>query len=105
MTGPEPTGRTTDGSGGGSTPTVAAVVGLIAVLVLLAPVVLAGEPPTFVQLMLLPVVAVIVGVVMRRQPGTASRTVGAIVIGLGLLGALALVVLMWALLNGLGRPV
>lgn len=93
-----------DRSRGGSTVLVAAVVGLIAVLVLLAPVVLAGEAPSFAQLMLLPVIAVVVGAVIRRQPGTVNRAVGTVVIGIGVLGAIALGVLLWALVNGLGRP-
>jgi hypothetical protein len=89
---------------GGSTSLIAAIVGLVAILVVLAPVVLAGEAPSFVRLGLLPTIALVVGVVIRRQPGAVNRMVGAIVIGLGIVAALALGVLLWALVNGLGRP-
>jgi hypothetical protein len=82
---------------------VAAVVGLIAVLVLLAPVVLGGQTPSVVQLSLLPLIAVVVGVVIRRQPGIVNRAVGTGVIGIGVVGAVVLGVLAWALVNGLGR--
>jgi hypothetical protein len=88
----------------GSTSLIAAIVGLVAILVVLAPVVLAGEAPSFAQLALLPVITLVVGLVIRRQPGAVDRTVGAIVIGLGVVAALALGVLLWALVNGLGRP-
>ena len=103
MTDPGRVGRSTDRSGGGPTALVAAVLGLVAVLVLVAPVVLGGETPSVVQLMLLPVIAVVVGAVIRRQPGAVNRAVGTGAIGIGVIGAVALGALLWALVNGLGR--
>jgi hypothetical protein len=100
----EQVGRTSGPSRFGPTVLVAVVVGLVAVLALLAPVVLAGQSPSLVQLTLLPIIALVVGVVIRRQPGLVNHVVGTVVIGIAVLGALALGLLLWALVNGLGRP-
>jgi hypothetical protein len=44
------------------------------------------------------------GALLRRDPSARTRTIGSLAIALGLLGLVALAIVLWALVNGAGRP-
>ena len=81
-----------------------AVLGIVAILAILAPVILTSAMPSVAELLTIPVIVLVGGAVLRRDPSARTRAIGSIAIALGLLAFVALAILLWALVNGAGRP-
>lgn len=77
--------------------------GVVVVLLILAPAVILSEPLTTATLAPIPVILLIVGLVVRRQPDPRSRSIGSAVIVLAVMAFVALAALYAIALGGTGR--
>jgi drug/metabolite transporter (DMT)-like permease len=83
---------------------VAIVVGLVAILAIVGPAILTSSMPSAAELGVVPVALLMVGLILHREPAGPRRTIGSVAVVVGVLGIVVVGVLLWALVNGAGRP-
>jgi len=86
------------------TSAILAIVGAVVVFLWAVPIVLFGRGPGAFELLLPGAIGLMVGMFLRSRSTARLQRLGSILIVLGLVATILAGVLIWLLLNGMGRP-
>jgi hypothetical protein len=86
------------------TSAVLAIVSAVVLVLWAVPIVLLGRGAGAFELLLPGAIGFLLGLFLRSRPAPRLRRLGSILIALGLVATMVVGVLIWLLLNGLGRP-
>ena len=79
-----------------------AILATLIVVVLVVPVVLRGESPSPLELLVASGELVVIGLLLRTRPSERVRSIGFAVLLVGLVALAASLILLWVVVNGRG---
>jgi drug/metabolite transporter (DMT)-like permease len=82
----------------------AAIAALLVLFVVLSPMLLRGETPSSLELLVLALGVLGLGLLLRWKGTARTRTLGSVLVMLGAVSLAIVVGLIWLLLEGWGRP-